>query len=79
MPAHRSKGTPIARLSAFVNEVETHSPFRKKLLPEVSAMFTALAPYAGFGMKLVFGNVWLFGPVLKAVMPCDSVHRQERC
>lgn len=24
-----SKGTPIARLSAFVNEVETHSPFRK--------------------------------------------------
>ena len=29
-----SKGTPIARLSAFVNEVETHSPFRKKLLPE---------------------------------------------
>ena len=57
-----SKGTPIARLSAFVNEVETHSPFRKKLLPEVSAMFTELAPYAGFGMKLVFGNVWLFGP-----------------
>ena len=56
------KGTPIARLSAFVNEVETHSPFRKKMLPEVSAMFTALAPYAGFGMKLVFGNLWLFGP-----------------
>lgn len=24
------KGTPIARLSAFVNEVETHSPFRKR-------------------------------------------------
>ena len=45
------KGTPIARLSAFVNEVETHSPFRKKMLPEVSAMFTALAPYAGFGMN----------------------------
>ena len=67
-----SKGTPIARLSAFVNEVETHSPFRKKLLPEVSAMFTELAPYAGFGMKLVFGNVWLFGPVLKAVMPAIS-------
>ena len=66
------KGTPIARLSAFVNEVETHSPFRKKMLPEVSAMFTALAPYAGFGMKLVFGNLWLFGPLLKAVMPSLS-------
>ena len=35
-------------------------------------MFTELAPYAGFGMKLVFGNVWLFGPVLKAVMPAIS-------
>ena len=45
-----SKGTPIARLSAFVNEVETHSPFRKTLLPAVSAMYTELAPYAGFGM-----------------------------
>ena len=35
-------------------------------------MFTELAPYAGFGMKLVFGYVWLFGPVLKAVMPAIS-------
>ena len=35
-------------------------------------MFTALAPYAGFGMKLVFGNLWLFGPLLKAVMPSLS-------
>ena len=28
-----SKGTPIARLCAFVNEVEKHSPFQKKMLP----------------------------------------------
>ena len=38
--------TPIARLAAFVTEVETHSPFKKKLLPEVAAMFRTLAPYA---------------------------------
>lgn len=64
-----SKGTPIARLSAFVTEVEKRSPFRKKMLPEVSAMFSALAPYASFGLKLVLGNLWLFKPLLNAVLP----------
>jgi len=64
-----SKGTPIARLSAFATEVEKHSPFRKKMLPEVSAMFSSLAPYASFGLKLVLGNLWLFKPLLKAVLP----------
>ena len=63
-------GTPIARLAAFVNEVETRSPFRKKWLPEVTAMFRTLAPYASsFGLRLVMGNLWLFGPLMKAVMP----------
>lgn len=32
-------------------------------------MFASLAPYASFGMKLILGNFWLFGPVLKAVLP----------
>lgn len=67
-----AKNTPIARLSAFVYEMEHHSPFKKKLLPEVSAMFSSLAPYAAFGLKLVFGNLWLFGPLLKVVLPSIS-------
>ena len=61
--------TPIARLSAFVTDVEKHSPFRKKFLPEVTAMFTRLAPYAPFGLRLVMGNLWLFAPLMKAVLP----------
>ncbi len=64
-----SANSPIARLSAFVCDVEKHSPFKKALLPEVRAMFKRLAPYAPFGLKFVFGNLWLFGPVLMAVMP----------
>ena len=32
-------------------------------------MFTSLAPYASFGLKLVLGNIWLFKPLLKAVLP----------
>lgn len=66
------KNTPIARLSAFVHEVETRPPFRRRFLPEVKAMFTRLAPYAPFHLRLVMGNLWLFGPVLKKVMPAIS-------
>ena len=61
--------TPVARLADFVYEMEHHSPFRKKMLPEVSAMFRILAPYASFGLKFVMGNLWLFGPLLKLVLP----------
>ena len=65
--------TPIARLAAFVTEVETHSPFKKKLLPEVAAMFRTLAPYASsFGLRLLLGNLWLFAPLLKLVLPAVS-------
>ena len=63
-----AKNTPIARLAAFVNEVETHTPFKRKFLPEVSAMFARLAPYAPFGLKLVMGNLWLFAPIMKHVL-----------
>ena len=62
-------GTPIARLSAFVHEMETGHPFRRKMLPPVQSMFEALAPYAGFGLKLVLGNMWLFKPLLLSVLP----------
>lgn len=67
-----SKNTPVARLAAFVNDVEKHSPFKKKMLPEVSAMFSTLAPYAPFGLRFVFGNLWLFGPLLKKLLPSMS-------
>ena len=66
------KNTPIARLSAFVQEMEKRSPFRKKLMPEVAAMFGRLAPYGSFGLRFLFGNLWLFRPLLTAVMPAIS-------
>ncbi|MCC6094004.1 MAG: M20/M25/M40 family metallo-hydrolase [Eubacterium sp.] len=64
-----TKGTPIARLAGFVTDVEKHTLFKKKMLPPVQAMFKTLAPYADFGMKLVFGNLWLFKPMLVQLMP----------
>ncbi len=67
-----SKNSPITRLAAFVTETEKHSPFRRKMMPEVQAMFETLAPYASFPLRLVFENLWLFRPVLMAVMPSIS-------
>ncbi len=64
--------SPVARLAAFVNDAETHPVFRRKLPKEVAAMFETLAPYASFPLKLVFGNLWLFRPVLLKVLPLIS-------
>ena len=64
--------SPVARLAAFVNEVETHRVFRRKMPGEVAAMFETLAPYASFPLKLVFSNLWLFRPVLLQVLPMIS-------
>ncbi len=64
--------SPIARLAAFVHDVETHPVFRRRMPPEVAAMFRTLAPYASFPLKLVFSNLWLFKPVLLRVLPAIS-------
>ena len=66
------KNTPIARLAAFMNEFETKSPFKKSIGSDVRAMFVALAPYAPFYMKLLFGNFGFFSPLLKSVLPAVS-------
>ena len=67
------KNTPIPRLAKFICRVERKNPFRAAFSPAVDAMFTRLAPYAGpFGLRLVLGNLWLFRPLLKRVMPAIS-------
>ena len=64
--------SPLARLAAFVHHVETHRVFRRRMPPEVAAMFETLAPYASFPLKLVFSNLWLFRPLLLQVLPLLS-------
>ncbi|HIW73697.1 MAG TPA: M20/M25/M40 family metallo-hydrolase [Firmicutes bacterium] len=66
------KGTPLARLAAFVNHVEKHPPFKMRFTPPVKAMFRELAPWMDFPFRLLFGNLWLFGPLLKLAMPMVS-------
>ena len=63
------KNSPIARLSAFVQEIEKKDPFKKKMLPEVQSMFEEMGKYAGFGFRLILENLWLFKPLLVALLP----------
>ena len=66
------RNTPAARLFAFANEIERKRPFKKKLQPEAMEMFRRMAPSFPFPMRLVLGNIWLFKPLLIALMPLVS-------
>jgi len=63
------KNTPIARLSGFVVELEHHSPMKAKMIPEVEHLFAAAAPSMGFGFRFLFGNLWLFRPLVTWLLP----------
>ena len=68
-----AKGTPIARLAAFENEIEKHDPFKVAFLPAVDQMFKSLAPYCqSFALKLVMANEDLLKPVISRIIPSIS-------
>ncbi len=67
-----TKNTPIARLSAFVCDIEKKNPFKKQFTPVVETMFAKLAPYLSFPMRLLLGNLWLFKPLVGLAMPLVS-------
>ena len=67
-----TKNTPLPRLGAFMQDVEKHNPFKVAFNSTVREMFKRFSPNMVFGMKLVFCNLWLFGPLLKKVMPAIS-------
>lgn len=67
------RNTPIPRLAKFIARVEKKTPFKVEFSPAVNAMLTGIAPYAdSFGLRLVMGNLWLFRPLLKKIMPVIS-------
>ena len=66
------KATPVERMSSFVHEISSKNIFIRRLNPQITAMFTHMAPHCKFPMSFVFGNLWLFGGILKKVMPSLS-------
>ncbi|HKL47206.1 MAG TPA: M20/M25/M40 family metallo-hydrolase, partial [Candidatus Izemoplasmatales bacterium] len=63
------KNTPIARLSAFVNDVENHFPLKTKMIPEVEHIFKTAAPYMRGLLRYLFVNLWLFKPLIVKLLP----------
>lgn len=63
------RNSTTARLFAFANEIERKRPFKKELLPEAVEMFRQMSPCLGFPMRLLLGNLWLFKPLILAIMP----------
>lgn len=63
------KGNPVERMSAFIHEITHGNLFVRRLNPQTKAMFAALGPYCSFPMNVLFANLWLFGGILKRVLP----------
>lgn len=66
------KATPVERMSAFVHEISSKNIFIRRFNPQITAMFSHMAPHCKFPMNVVFGNLWLFGGILKKIMPSLS-------
>ena len=64
-----SQATPVERMSLFINEIMSENIFIRRLNPQVEAMFKHMAPYLKFPMNMLLSNLWLFGGIIKKVMP----------
>ena len=58
--------TPITTLAKACQKIVKH-PFKMHLTKPAAEMFDTLGRYSGFGLKLVFANLWLFRPVLDLI------------
>jgi len=63
------KNTPIARLSALVNDIENNFPLKTKMIKEVEMIFKTAAPSMKGIYKYLFGNMWLFKGLLTKILP----------
>lgn len=57
--------TILGQLSKAVVEIEKH-PFKAQFTKPVKEMFDTLGRHSGFGMRMIFANLWCFLPVLNA-------------
>jgi len=66
------ENSPIVRLSKFVTDLSKHNPMRSAMNTQAREMFSKMAPYGPFWMRYLFGNLWLFRPLLEVLMPSIS-------
>ncbi|MEG0504737.1 MAG: M20/M25/M40 family metallo-hydrolase, partial [Raoultibacter sp.] len=56
-----------AKLVSSLDEVQKNPP-ASKLSEPIEVMLKELAAHGGFGLKIVFGNLWLFRPLVLKIM-----------
>lgn len=63
------KNNPVERMGAFIQEVSSGDLFIRSLHRPVVEMFRQLGPYCAFPLNVLFSNLWLFGGILKKILP----------
>jgi len=58
--------TPLTTLASACRSI-IDNPFQMHLTKPAAEMFDTLGRHSGFGLKLVFANLWLFKPVLDLI------------
>ncbi len=58
--------SPITTLAKACRSIVKH-PFKMRITRPAAEMFDTLGRHSGFGMKLIFANLWLFQPVLDLI------------
>lgn len=64
-----SQETPVARMAKAVAIIQEKQPYIRRFSPELTAMFTSLAPHMQFPMKFVFSHLNWFSGILKFMIP----------
>lgn len=60
------KTNPFGELAKAVVAIE-NNPFKTRMTDAARLLFSTLGRYSGFGLRLVFGNLRLFTPLLKSI------------
>ena len=58
--------TPLTTLAKACRKI-VENPFKMHITKPAAEMFDTLGRYSGFGLKVVFANLWLFRPVLDMI------------
>lgn len=63
-----NKDNALIRMSKFISDLSESHIYKGSFSKEVKATFTEHAPYMKFPMNILFGNFWIFGPLIKKIM-----------
>lgn len=66
------------RLARAIMRLEA-KPFKAKFPAASLEMFKRLGPHASFGLRLVFSNLWLFEPLLRAIFASSGGELNAIC